>query len=254
MNLVAHYREGSSDKVYIVSVAKSSTGGYKVVAKWGRIWKSVQSQVKYSTPNLTIAQSEARSVFATKTKKGYVDIESSHYNGPLTMGDAWLSNLLEDAPTTPAVSKVDEDKLKREVRSLLKRGRKAECIRRAKSTLNLDEPSAKSWVHAIEVEVKAEEAAEAAKAEPEETTAPVKDFEVICVDNTGMEDSFDEGVEYVAEPHAEEGMIYVWDRNAQKRECFAERFKKNNGVLKSIRDMRDGGLTMGQAVGVLMEA
>lgn len=54
---------------------------------------------------------------------------------------------------------------------------------------------------------------------------PAKDWEVVCINNLGMEDSFDENVEYIAERHTESDMIYVWDKRNEKKECFTERFK-----------------------------
>ena len=77
--------------------------------------------------------------------------------------------------------------------------------------------------------------------EPEGTTSPVsdpppstapedRDFEagdeiiVTCIDNTGIEEGFDAGQEYVAEKHEDDDMIYVYDRFGEKQGCFCERF------------------------------
>ena len=49
--------------------------------------------------------------------------------------------------------------------------------------------------------------------------------EVVCVSNLGIEDGFDEGITYVAEDHEDDEMIYVYDRNGEKRELLAERFE-----------------------------
>jgi len=61
------------------------------------------------------------------------------------------------------------------------------------------------------------------------------DFEVECVDATGIEEIFDEGMTYIAEPHTDSSMLYVYDRNGQKRECFRERFKRVQTVPKTIK-------------------
>jgi hypothetical protein len=45
-----------------------------------------------------------------------------------------------------------------------------------------------------------------------------------CIDNTGLENYFDEGVEYIVEEHPNEEMIFVYDRFGEKQECFKERF------------------------------
>jgi len=64
--------------------------------------------------------------------------------------------------------------------------------------------------------------------EPEAIPEPLpvsKDFEVECLNALGMGERFDEGVTYMAEPHKEAEMLWVWDINAEKVECFRERFK-----------------------------
>lgn len=51
-------------------------------------------------------------------------------------------------------------------------------------------------------------------------------MEVICVNNIGLEEHFDQDVEYVSEAHKEDEMIWVHNRFGEKVECFAERFEK----------------------------
>jgi len=48
---------------------------------------------------------------------------------------------------------------------------------------------------------------------------------VECIDNTGMEDQFDQGIEYIFEGAAHGDMITVFDKLGEKRECFPTRFK-----------------------------
>ena len=53
----------------------------------------------------------------------------------------------------------------------------------------------------------------------------VPDDEVmICVSNYGIKDSFDIGVEYIVEPHANNLLLYVYDKMGKKVECFRDRF------------------------------
>jgi len=52
-----------------------------------------------------------------------------------------------------------------------------------------------------------------------------------CVDNSGIEEQFDEGIEYIYETGTA-GMISVHDRTGVIRECFASRFD-----VKSSKDM-----------------
>lgn len=49
--------------------------------------------------------------------------------------------------------------------------------------------------------------------------------EVVCVNNTGIEDKFDLGVTYVFEEHADEDMLWVTDKFGQRRESLKERFQ-----------------------------
>ena len=54
----------------------------------------------------------------------------------------------------------------------------------------------------------------------------VKDFEVICLNNVGIEDKFDQGVEYVAVAVVRElGFLTVYDKFGKKQTCMASRFK-----------------------------
>jgi len=58
---------------------------------------------------------------------------------------------------------------------------------------------------------------------------------VECVDNTGIEDQFDEGIEYIFENRTDD-MISVYDRTGTLRECFAERFRvKSSGDLMGMK-------------------
>ena len=64
--------------------------------------------------------------------------------------------------------------------------------------------------------------------EPEPDLLPlplVKDFEVICINNVGIEDKFDQGVEYVAVALREVGFLTVYDKLGKKQTCMASRFK-----------------------------
>lgn len=49
-------------------------------------------------------------------------------------------------------------------------------------------------------------------------------FEVVCVDNTGCEEFFNLGVEYLAKRSSDKDMIIVYDKFAKEREVFRNRF------------------------------
>ena len=47
----------------------------------------------------------------------------------------------------------------------------------------------------------------------------------ICVDRSGLEDKFDEGIEYVFEKCRTPGMVFVYDKLGEKAEYFVQRFR-----------------------------
>ena len=49
---------------------------------------------------------------------------------------------------------------------------------------------------------------------------------VECLDNAGIEEKFDKGIEYVGETHTDSALVWVYDKMGEKQECFKERFKK----------------------------
>ena len=52
----------------------------------------------------------------------------------------------------------------------------------------------------------------------------VGDLALVCVDNTGIEDHFDQGIEYVIENHPDPQMIYAYDKQGEKGEYLVDRF------------------------------
>ena len=54
-------------------------------------------------------------------------------------------------------------------------------------------------------------------------------FVAVCLDNKGIEEFYDMDVEYVFEIHADESMIWVYDKFGEKRECFCARFEIRKG-------------------------
>jgi hypothetical protein len=66
----------------------------------------------------------------------------------------------------------------------------------------------------------------------------------VCVDNTGLEEWFDEGVEYIFESRAN-GMISVHDRTGVLRECFESRFevRSSNDLFSFKKHFKMWGTT-----------
>lgn len=84
-NFVAHYDDPAinKDAIYIACVRKAGSL-YEVVGKWGRRGGHVSQQVKETLASETSALMAAQSLFSTKTRKGYVDITSPGYKGPVS--------------------------------------------------------------------------------------------------------------------------------------------------------------------------
>lgn len=61
------------------------------------------------------------------------------------------------------------------------------------------------------------------------TPSPEDSLVVVCLNNSGAEDKFDVGVEYVFEVHRDKGMLWVYDKFGEKREYFRERFEVRKG-------------------------
>jgi hypothetical protein len=65
-----------------------------------------------------------------------------------------------------------------------------------------------------------------------------------CIDNNGLEDVLDEGEMYVLDTDMpDEGMVYAWDRQEERHECFAERFEEEETIIEAFQDQRT--MTMG---------
>ncbi len=175
MNLVAHFKEGTSDKVYIVSVYKDGSS-YPVRARWGRRNGTMQEMVKSRHDTMTSAEVAARRLFREKTDKGYEDITGSNYHNGLKMTDPWLVKNLHSAATSTSATA----------------------------------------------------AAPAAPTPPKPAPSAPREAELFCMDATGMEAEFDEGLEYVTITHDDPQMIWAFDRNGVKVEKFRCRFGTAN--------------------------
>jgi ribosomal protein L7/L12 len=241
-NRVGHCQEGTSDKVYIVSIMKTPSGQYSVIGKGSRIYASSMRVYPKGTYNsLSQAQAVADDLWRKKNgraSKRYLNIENSDYRGELTMTDSWLmKNLEDDLPeldpvptvtTAPILRTMTDEELAEHIRPMIEEGKKIAAVKAVRKELGCGLREGKKFVNDVEQDVmkdkrKAEAKERKVKREAENGA---RDWEVICVNSTGMEDSFDEGTTYVAEKHADPDMLWVWDRNAKKRECFAERFEK----------------------------
>jgi hypothetical protein len=191
-NLVGHCQEGTANKVYIATIRKEDDGSFRVLGKGGAYGKNLREYDKGAYTSLMRATQVRDKLWydkVSKTSKPYIDIESSNYYGPLTMDSFWLEGFLENKVVS------DED-----------------------DTVIDTEPTYKVDFHVIDESSKVE-------VEFEYKGVHIKGWEVVCVDNYGREELFDEDVTYIAESHPDDGFIFVWNKRGEKTECSADRFK-----------------------------
>jgi hypothetical protein len=55
---------------------------------------------------------------------------------------------------------------------------------------------------------------------------PTIDFEVVCINNTGIEHLFNLEVSYVAELHDDKDLYWVYDKLGEKQSVLTERFER----------------------------
>jgi hypothetical protein len=185
MNKVCHFHAGVHDKVYILSLKYTERhmggGFWSVNASWGRRGGVLQSAVKSTSHTYEHAWHDLFEIFKQKLEKGYLDIESVDYHGPLSI-----------------------DKLKAHLSS---EDFELEDLESASSHIGLPDD-----YEPMDYE------------EPEKPAIGVR--KVVCINNLGLEDKFDEGVEYEFLVILKEAdMLLVTGKDGKATECFKERFK-----------------------------
>ena len=182
MNVVVHCDEDNHDKVYMGCIKKQA-GSYQVIGKWGRVGRTLSSQLKGSSAQLAGAVVMRDNVIQEKIAKGYRNIQSLDYHGSVTLKTPCVAENLElEIFGTPLSQAVEEN-----------------LVRSQKPTKSLAESR-------------------------NPISQQDKEFVVVCRDNTGIEERFDENIEYLAEVHSDLKIIYVFDKFGKKDEFLRERF------------------------------
>ena len=218
MNLVGHcYRpSANNDKVYMCCIRQGRSGVaiWTVLAKWGRRGKKLSNQSKGTFSTEAAAIQVQLRLWAEQQKGGYLDIESSayqthmitHHQSPLTMKSPSIVDNLEPEDGTvksSSFSPVADD---------------LQCERCGKSYKVLNAHGQENdKAFCPDCMQKSKELAEKRKQSGEDEV-------LICVDNSGMDDRFDVGIEYLVEEHNDRSMIYVYDKMGRKDEYFRVRF------------------------------
>ena len=113
-NMIAHYCDPAenSDKIYITCVRKNKNGEWEFVGKWGKRGSKLKEMIYETCSNPEDARAAALKKFRKEISKGYVDIFSGSYNGPVTIDS--VKNYLEDDTEEPPLvaNKKPEKRLK----------------------------------------------------------------------------------------------------------------------------------------------
>jgi predicted DNA-binding WGR domain protein len=214
-NLVGHcYRPSlNNDKVYMCCIRQTGTQ-WTVLAKWGRRGKKMNNQSKGEFSTEVLAVQAQLNLWKTQQKDGYLDIESVEYRrhmanaagSMVTLSSPGVSEGLEpeEGQATPAATPVvwkcercgkDFDPEFENGVPIKKDSFCPDCIEKVRQ-------AAKKAANRIAGE----------------------DEVLICVDNAGMEDRFDVGIEYIVQDHIDPKMVYVYDKMGRKDEYFRIRF------------------------------
>jgi hypothetical protein len=187
-NHIGHCTEGTSDKVYIIATVKNDDGTFSCEGRYGRRNGNMKVDIKASHVSKAAATAAADKLIANKFRRrkgAYIDIDSQEYNGVLTRQNGWLSNWIE--------------KERPDVQSALVGGSV-----QGNNTAPASTPAPKPK-----------------KAEPPKPQEPEV---LVCVNNVGLEDQFDEGVEYFVKKYEDDDFVQVIDKCNEVRSVFRERF------------------------------
>ena len=245
-NIVGHcYRPSrNNDKVYIVSIRETpdflpnQSGKFLVLTKWCRRGKNPSVSVRGTHNSLAAAQAHQLGLWQSQLKGGYLDIESLEYRDhmanegvrPLTLSDPQISTHLEKEDGISAAPKITVWQCER-------CGEDWEPKQNSKGRVETQNNVCPDCLKAVRAA--AMNAASKARGEDE----VLEDEVLVCSNNSGMEDRFDIGIEYLVEDHPDKDMVYVYNKLGRKDECFRIRFmspeqwakKQGRRLLSSCR-------------------
>jgi predicted DNA-binding WGR domain protein len=182
---VLHCQDGTSDKLYVSYVKSDSNNRgdkeYVVMTKWGRRTASsliMKPHSVYRTKEDAIRA--MHKLAAEKTAKGYVEVGSAAYQGPVTRKEIEAREMADamDAPVRPL-----SDDLRRTVRFPEKQ---------------------QPFV-------------------PQKSK--IQELLVICLNNIGVEEHFDMGVEYLALGNSNPNFLTVEDKFGKTGDYDKARFE-----------------------------
>ena len=228
-NIVGHcYRPlQNNDKVYMISICRIGQHQWQVVARWGRRGRKMNVQVKTIVAAEALARMELEKLWADRLMEGYLNIETQKYREhmsatlptvqPLTLQSDGIKENLEpdtdvvvEAPA-PIVTAVPPKDITHHCQK---------CGRSFVPKMDRDSklPDVMQYCPGCLAEQWKQ------KTTNDESIFGVTDKVMVCIDNTGMEDRFDVGIEYITEEHKDSKMLYAYDKLGRKDEYFQTRF------------------------------
>lgn len=246
-NLVLHcYKPAvNTDKVYLCCIRETTdlnSGAIEwvVLTKWGRRGNKLSNLEKGRFDTENKAEKCQVSLYTDRLKEGYLDIEGIQYAkhiaqfgtiSALTLNSAGIQENLEKEVGVTSTGSV----LKKVVWQCERCGKDYEP--------ELDHhglPTKRNAFCPNCIEIAKEAGRKASK------RIAGEDEVLVCVDNSGLEDRFDVGIEYLVEDHNDKTMVYVFDKMGRKDEYFKVRFmtseqwdKKNGKIRVNIIKNRE---------------
>lgn len=190
---------------------------WTVLAKWGRRGKGMSVQPKGSYASESLAYQARMNLWSEQCRKGYLDITSNEYiahmlkmnsaNQPLRMD---MKEIMDNLEAEPGQVSVTPRRITWQCESCGKDFHP-----------KLDEKGFPESTRDVLCSDCHEKMSRIAKKHQENGGDQV----MVCVDNTGMDDRFDVGIEYIVEDHTnDKTMILVFDKMGRKDIYFRNRF------------------------------
>jgi predicted DNA-binding WGR domain protein len=193
-NIVGHCFRPSqnNDKVYMCCIRHTGKDQWTVLAKWGRRGKKLNVQAKATYDQEPFAVQYQQTLWKEQERDGYLDIESVKYDDHMKANGA--SPIRLDLKSAGIKENLEpEDWGNKDADSPL-----SDDVMLPAPQVNISKSPGDNLVQLDEV--------------------------MVCIDNDGIEDRFDIGIEYLVKKHKDETMVYVYDKMGQKGEFFKVRF------------------------------
>ena len=220
-NLVCHcYKPSQShDKVYMICIRSYGQHKWHVIAKWGRRGRKMNVQVKTTVASEAGAMNEATKMRLDRIKEGYLDIDTQKYREHMS------ATLPAIQPLTSQSDGIKEN-LEPETDVVVEAPAPIVTAVQGKVITHHCQKCGKEFVPKMERDSLLPDVIQYCPGCLEDKWKQKKEEDevMVCIDNTGIEDRFDVGIEYIVEEHKDQKMLYAYDKLGRKDEYFQTRF------------------------------